>query len=162
MTVVSLGSLGYLQSGTADIDVAPTPVSPGTAARTLATPQTIAIAAGTEQAEAAWRFVHFAAGPEGAVAVARSGSLPLHRSPDVRSAWFDRQPSPPPGTEALFGSTWLFPLRAGQTLAPEADHQIRAAVQMAFRQTISGESTWDDAFRSYQQRLHELARSRGR
>jgi multiple sugar transport system substrate-binding protein len=162
MTVVNLGSLAYLLSGSLDIDVAPTPVSPGTTARTLATPQSMAIAAGTDQAEAAWRFIHFASGPEGAVAVARSGLVPLYRSAEVRTAWFDRQPPPPPGTEALFGATWLFPLRTGQTLSPEADQQLRAAVQTAFRQTISGERSWEEAFRYYQQKRSELAVSSGR
>ncbi len=142
------------------IDVAPTPVRPGRAMVSLAYPQTFGIAANSPNQEAAWRFISFVSGPEGAAAYAKAGGVPLYNTPAVRSAWFEQEPPPPPGTGFLFETTWVFPRRSSSggtspTFDPERAVQFFENLTDNLNAVMAAEKNWEDGFAEYQQALKE-------
>ncbi len=160
MTITNASSLRWMQSGrdSFPIDVAPVPVRPGGKLVSRAYPETFAIAANSPNQEAAWRFLSFVSGPEGAAILAKAGSVPVYRSPEVRSAWFDRQPAPPPGTEFLFETTWDFGDRYGQTVSGRAVTGIQELYRGVYdnlNEIMAGEKGWEDGFADYQRMLKE-------
>lgn len=83
-------------------DVAPYPSRYGWPAPLEASPRTYGIAGSSTQRGAAWEFLKFISGAEGAVAAAAQGQLHLYNTPAAKEAWFARKPAPPAGTALLF------------------------------------------------------------
>ncbi|MDF2630917.1 MAG: sugar transporter substrate-binding protein [Symbiobacteriaceae bacterium] len=67
-----------------------------------------AVSGGSKVPDAAWEFVRYATGPDGAKALAAGGVLPMYLTDEVQKAWFARTPAPPPFTEAFFKTNWYF------------------------------------------------------
>lgn len=89
--------------------VAPPPARPGGKPVVLLEMTAYAIAANSANADAAWAFLAFAAGPEGATAMAKAGYFPLYATGAVQQAWLDVTPPPPPGLEPVLKAAW-FPM----------------------------------------------------
>lgn len=85
----------------------PLPAYPGRPPAAPATLYSLAISAGSKHPDAAWAFLSFVAGRQGAVLLAKSGTLPLFAGDGVREAWFSRQPAPPAATETFWNTHWL-------------------------------------------------------
>jgi multiple sugar transport system substrate-binding protein len=89
-----------------DWDVAKYPhpegVAPGTTAGTLTS---LAINANSKNKEAAWDFIKFYSGPEGAKALAETGNLPAMRTPEVLEVFSSLEGVPPGAAEALQTTT---------------------------------------------------------
>ncbi|MFO7172784.1 MAG: extracellular solute-binding protein [Bacillota bacterium] len=145
-----------LRGGALDWDVAPLPVHPGEEPVIWAAPFLYGIAATSPQPEAAWNFVRFAAGPEGAVAMARAGYLPLYRSPEVRAAWFEQQPAPPPGTETLFTGRWSL-AGGGQASAAETWRILHTATA----RVLSGASSPAEAAAAFRAEMDQVLAGAG-
>lgn len=161
MSMEFIGNLAFLSMAMSgpngaklDVDVAPVPVVPGGKPFSFASPQTFAISAKSKSPEAAWRFLQFAAGPEGAAALARHGTVPVYSTPEVKKAWFDRQPVPGPGTEILFTTPWSFPTRSGMAgfsgLPQEQTIKIAQAGSALINRVLSGDRPFEEAFADFQ------------
>lgn len=85
----------------------PTPVHPGRPTVMSTWVQWLSVASGSANPDAAWAFVKFAAGPEGARLVAKSGNLPGYLDEQVETAWFGAEPKPVAATQAYFNAKWL-------------------------------------------------------
>lgn len=149
MTLNSLSALEFLgQSLSFDWDVVPLPVSPRRESIGTVYPRGLGVAATSPNPEAAWELIAFLAGPEGAAAAAGAGLLPLYRTPEVKAAWLNRQPPPPPGTAALFDLRWtMLPRQAGS-----AQSRWEALYQAANR-VLSGQSLPEAAAAAYMQEV---------
>ncbi len=137
------------------VDMLPLPVAPGATATSRAQAQSLGISARSQQPEAAWRFIQFVTGPEGAAILARAGSLPLYNSADVKKAWFEQEPPPPPGTEALFNTTWSLPPHTNPKPSGADMSGLAQAWSQAVNDLLSGSRSWEEAFANYQQALKE-------
>ncbi|MGC9468263.1 MAG: ABC transporter substrate-binding protein [Anaerolineae bacterium] len=80
----------------------PEGVEPGTTAGTLTS---LAINANSNQKDAAWDFVKFYSGIEGAKALAETGNLPAMRPPEVLDIFASLEGVPPEASEALQTTT---------------------------------------------------------
>jgi|GEM_PF-963145 len=158
ITIMQASSLQALFKGRDPFayDVAPMPIRPGGGGKAAApaSPRTLGIASNAPNQAAAWRFVSFVAGAEGAEVLARAGSLPAYNSPGVKAAWFDRDPVPPPGTAVLFETAWEFRSADGAPGDP-AVQAFRAAVADALNAVMAGEIGWEEGFAQYQRALQE-------
>jgi multiple sugar transport system substrate-binding protein/raffinose/stachyose/melibiose transport system substrate-binding protein len=130
--------------------VAPFPVTPGSAAGGMITPYTYAIVSNARNADAAWQFLSFACGPEGATALAKAGQVPLYNTPAVRQTWNDKQPAPPAGSDMLFATAWQIPPRAA------ADAAMDAALLKLINQVMSGDQAAEVALPAYLQEVAGL------
>lgn len=126
-------------------NVAPIPVVPGGADAQLISPMTYAIASNAPNPDGAWVFLSFAAGREGAAALAKAGQFPMYNTAEVRRAWMDRQPPPPPGAEALFSSKWQIEPRSIDSAALKQWQ----AMGTLFTQSLSGQRPWEEALNDY-------------
>lgn len=109
-------------------------------------PDTLAISAKTKVADAAWKFIRFSTGPEGAIALATAGYLPAYHSDAVRQAWMNRAPAPPPETEGLFSVRYvpLYPRNRTQ-----ASVQIDMAFDEALTKVLQSDTPWEEAYRTF-------------
>ncbi len=167
MTIMNVSSLRYMFGGRESftVDVAPLPIRPGGKMVSRAYPQSFGIAANSPNQEAAWRFLSFVTGPEGAAILAKSGSVPVYNTPEVKAAWFERQPAPPPGTEVLFETTWDFGTSSGSVTPPSQEEmerlrQIFTALYGNLNAVMAAEKSWEDGFAEYQQALKEWQASK--
>jgi multiple sugar transport system substrate-binding protein len=97
-------TMGAVERGEAtfDWDVVKFPHPEGVEAGTTAgTLTSLAINANSKQKEAAWDFIKFYAGIEGAKALAATGNLPAIRTPEVLAVFAGLEGSPPGAAEAL-------------------------------------------------------------
>lgn len=93
--------------------------------------------------DAAWDFLAFAAGPEGATAMAKAGYLPLYATEAVQNAWLSLTPPPPAGIEPVLKATW-YPVPFSFTTGTPFGVYIQAA-----RDVLTGDTTVDLAMRIY-------------
>lgn len=133
-------------------DIAPMPATGPGVVTPIRGVEAYGIAATTEQAEAAWQFLRFMTGPEGAIAMAKQGLVPMYRTPEVKQAWFERQPAPPPGTEYLFDTEWTISSRSTDSLT----QKLYGPLNNAFNRMLTGEQTWEDAFAQYKQEAERI------
>lgn len=134
-------------------DVAPIPAHPGARPATLTYVQSLGIAANAKNPDAAFAFLQFLTGPEGARVIARAGALPAWRSPEVQRAWLDHKPGPPPGAAASLEMDWLVaPRGVDQSAAGKRLEALSDAVD----QTLSGERSWEQAFEQYHQAVAQI------
>ncbi|MDF2628323.1 MAG: transporter substrate-binding protein [Symbiobacteriaceae bacterium] len=66
-----------------------------------------AMAASSDQKDAAWEFLRFAVGPEGAAIIAASGALPTDGAGVTEEVWAAMQPAPPAGMTHLLDTPWV-------------------------------------------------------
>lgn len=152
MTAENLQSLQFMGGGfNFQWDMAPIPSLPGTKGAALAQPVTYGIAAASKQQEAAWQFVAFATGAEGAAALAKVGVLPMYSSPEVEKAWFDRTPAPPPGSEFLFATPWAVMSRSG-----EFNEQLAQVMVTSLTDGLSGARPWEDVHADFAREVERI------
>lgn len=146
MTVTDLKTLRYLAAGNgpgAGPGRGYCSNAPGIRCQVNVTvyPQSLVISSRSSNPEDAWRFLQFAAGPEGAVAVVSQGVLPAYNAPEAKRAWFDRKPAPGPGTAAFFETTWAFtPHGAASTALQERWSVVVRAGSDLINKVMSGSS----------------------
>lgn len=127
----------------------PLPLLPGAVPTGIVSYRSIGIAATSRNPDAAWEFVHFIAGPEGAEALARAGGIPAYRSQEAEEALSGRQPPPPDAIRALYGARLSIMPRGESTL----DYRRAAAVNEALDQVLSGQRPWELAAEEFGQKL---------
>jgi len=137
------------QQSQAKFDVTLPPALPGGTGETLALPLGLGVTVASQNQDVAWQFVSFAAGPDGAKALARSGFLPMRNSPEIQQAWAGRQPAPSAGTRELIKGPWMVP--SSDLLDMEAFPPLEEAVQ----KTAAGEQTWEAAAAWYARELQQ-------
>ncbi len=143
-------ALGLVQVGKGNgpkWDVAPMPVAPGAKMVGGASPDSFGIAAGSKNQEAAWKFVSFAAGPEGAAAIAKAGGTPLYKTEDVKKAFLAAS-TYNSGAESLWNTNWTFEPR--QQSNPKYG-PLAQALNLAANQALAGTKSWEDAYAEYLQ-----------
>lgn len=122
-------------------DVLPTPVVPDHRPVALVSPDTFGMAASSAHLDAAWEFLRFASGPEGAAIVARSGFVPLYGTEEVKAAWMSRTPAPPAATAQLFRSDWTMDWWG----TAEIDSATHVALYKAANLALTGDATVEAA-----------------
>jgi len=147
MNLQSVGGIGRInRQYTFQWDVAPMPTLPGSKAAVQATPQSYAINAQSKNPDAAWRFVSFLAGADGALAVAKAGMMPLYRTPAAKQAYIDSQGGGVTGYEELFKLEFSFanPLNINSLTA-----QLPQALRRAANDALTGSKPWEQALADY-------------
>lgn len=146
LSATPLGSLSGLTSPYFAVGAAPMPVQEGKEPVMVATPRSYALSAKASKPDAAWQFLAFMAGPEGAAAVAQSGTMPAYRTPDTLNLWLGSNPNAPAGLRGLAD----LPVRLAESTVnrqgPSNDWVLLDAAVKAFR----GEISWEAAFEEYQ------------
>jgi multiple sugar transport system substrate-binding protein len=104
-TIPPLGEMNKLVSF--PWDVLPMPVQSGGRPVMRVRPYTYSVSASSEKKDAAWEFLRFAVGPEGAAIVAANGAIPVDGSTVTQDAWAGRQPAPPAGMGHLLSTPWV-------------------------------------------------------
>lgn len=127
----------------------PLPVLPGAAPTGIVTYRSMGIASTTNHPDAAWEFLRFVAGPEGAAVLARAGGFPAYQSDEAQEAYFNRQPAPPVSLRALFRARLSVMPRGGSTL----DYRRAVAVKEALGQVLSGQRSWEVAAEEYGEKV---------
>ncbi|HYF78534.1 MAG TPA: extracellular solute-binding protein [Symbiobacteriaceae bacterium] len=124
-------------------DVAPMPSVPGRHPVVPVYPFTLGMAAGTGRPDAAWDFISFAAGPEGAAVLARAGHMPAYRTEATRKAWDENQAGYPPGVNSMWHGTWR--LSSYTSVIGNEPVQRHAEFQKAQNWALSGRKSVKDA-----------------
>lgn len=128
------------------LNVAPLPTFPGTRSVLEVEPWTYGIAHNSPNASAAWEFLRFAAGEEGAVAVARAGQLPMYNTPAVRAVFQEQKQ---PDLDSLYDSTWIF--------IPHRNRSIPFAIlRMAGDDLLTGKKDAESAFAQYTKQMTQF------
>lgn len=105
---VGLSSMGELADRiTVEWDVAPMPAFPGQRPVSVAMPLAFAIPVTAADPDAAWEFVSFAAGPEGARLLTQAGYQVFYNTDGVREAWELAQKRLPPGASVVWQTDWV-------------------------------------------------------
>jgi ABC-type glycerol-3-phosphate transport system substrate-binding protein len=126
----------------------PLPSHPGRPPAAPAVLYSLAISAGSKHPDAAWAFLKFTAGREGAVQLAQSGTLPMYAGDGVKEAWFARQPAPPAATESFFGTHWL-------VLRSDFDKgKPITQVQLLFNRVLAQSMDTDEALTLYHKEVN--------
>lgn len=112
----------------------------------------LALVDGSAVPDAAWAFLSYAAGPEGAVVLARSGQFPVYATDATRQAWLES--GPPPGAELLFAAALVEP---SQWMMDTGELEI--AFRGAASRVLAGTADADTAVQIY---VTALARTQKR
>jgi multiple sugar transport system substrate-binding protein len=123
--------------------IAPPPAHPNHQPVVLINITSFGIAGGSGKPDAAWDFLSFAAGPEGATVMARAGFFPLYATEAVHQAWLSVTPPPPAGVEPVLKATF-YPLPYSYTTGTPFGVYMQAA-----RDVLTGGTTVDLAMRLY-------------
>jgi multiple sugar transport system substrate-binding protein len=124
-------------------DVAPMPAAPGARPILPVYPRTMGIATGSVQPDAAWEFIAFSTGPEGAAMLARGGHPPAYLSDATRQAWEEHRPAYPPGLKSIWAATWKSNM--GMTASGGQSGHRLTEVRKAQNWALSGRKSIDDA-----------------
>jgi ABC-type glycerol-3-phosphate transport system substrate-binding protein len=95
------------------------------------------------QPDAAFDFLAFAAGPQGAVAVAQAGYLPAAPTDAVAKVWADWKPPLPPTLQILSRTRWCADLNMGK------EGELNRLAYGIFTQVLSGSMSVDDGVAAY-------------
>jgi multiple sugar transport system substrate-binding protein len=136
----------------AGMRLAPFPTAPPNKPATLGLDQSYGISARSAQPEAAWAFLRFLAGPEGAAILARQGRFPVYSNEATRQAWSESTPPAPPGSDMLFRYSWYGSPAVYTPLTP------RGTFYMGANRLLAGETTVDDVIRQYEAALSKAAK----
>jgi ABC-type glycerol-3-phosphate transport system substrate-binding protein len=133
-------------------DFAPFPVAPGAEPVLVVSPVTYGIAATSRNPGAAWRFLTYLTGAEGAAVAVKSGILPGYQTEAIRRAWFDRNPRPTPGTELFFTTPRSYPFFFGNDTSGDAYRLLKQATEQA----LSGQKSYEQAAADYAKGYEEI------
>lgn len=102
----------------------------------------LGISAKSPNQEAAWTFLSWLAGPEGAKVLAGLGEVPAYTGSEAQQAWAERKPAPPPGSHIFFT----------EGLAPYASSGLQQQDQRFWtmvHDSLAGTRPWEDALAEY-------------
>lgn len=118
--------------------ILPMPTLPGAKPVTYTWFYTAAIPYNSDVPDAAWEFIRYAAGPDGALEMAKNGILPMYVTPAVEEAWLKTQPK---GAEAILKSRWMSHFSSKPFLNDMMDQAINKA--------LSGSEPWEKVAADY-------------
>lgn len=107
MNLAPLDSLPHMSPPPFTMRVAPMPAVAGSRPIMKVDPITFSVVKAGRSQEAAWDFLKFMAGPEGARVLARKGTLPYLRDPEAQRIYFTETIGLPPGAAAVADAEWL-------------------------------------------------------
>ena len=141
--------------------ILPMPVHAGHKPTGWATPWSLGVAVTTPQADGAWAFVRYVAGPEGAELLARSGVVPLYATEAAAAAWKQQ-----PGGVPAFGANYLATDWILEENRFSDSGQLESLAQMAFRDmvnTVLAKGTpIDEAMAEYRKKVEQYRSQWGR
>jgi multiple sugar transport system substrate-binding protein len=128
---------------------APLPNLPGARPVLFVYPRSLAMSANAPNAEAAWQFLKFLTGKDGAMVVAAAGSLPCYPSADAKDLWLQSRPGLPQSVRSLLDTQWLtiYWYLTGETRD--------GLVYEALRVGLETNSSWQPAVADYVQRAKQ-------
>lgn len=147
--VMTLSSLNSAQTSGNPFKtgILPMPMVPGAKPFTFAPYSSLSMATTSTNKELAWEFLTFAAGPEGAAIIAKTGALPAYRTKETMDVWLGQNPTVAMRTIANAPSR----LYSGE--ASWTDQSAKGAFEMAFIAAFGGEKPWEQVFTEWQKRL---------
>ncbi|HWI53301.1 MAG TPA: extracellular solute-binding protein [Symbiobacteriaceae bacterium] len=101
---------------------------------------TLAIPANSKQPDAAWEFIRWMTGPDGALLMATNKILPMYITPQVEEAWLRTQPK---GAEAILRSLWMGHFGSNN------DMQMRMLMDQTINKALTGVTPWEKALANY-------------
>lgn len=139
---ISLGNLTTLPMS--QWAIAPMPTHPGTQPVGVGEAISLGIFQKAPQPDAAWAFIRFATGEEGAAILARAGFPTVYVSDAVREAWGQQQRPLPAGADTIWQTRWVPWWPASQDWRGK-----EILFRRAFERTLSGSATWEDVLAEY-------------
>lgn len=146
MTMGIVGALNGIGNSYFPVGAAPVPVLEGKQPVMVATPRSYAIAAKAAAPEAAWQFLRFMAGPEGAAVVAQSGFMPAYRTHETLDQWLASSAKAPAGLRGLAD----LPVRLVESNINRPGGINDWVVFNATVPAMQGKTSWEQAFEEYQ------------
>lgn len=130
---------------------APVPsVAGATRPVTLVGLESYALVSASPHPDAAWAFLEFMVGPEGALALAKSGFIPYYQSTEIKEA-LQKSPSlAAPGVEAMLDTAWV-----GFPWLMEPNH-LPAVLYYNAKDFMTGKYDWEAAARSYLSQVESI------
>ena len=128
-------------------DVAPMPSAPGAKPIIPVTVETLSIARDSRRPDAAWAFIDFVTGAEGAATLARAGYTPAYRTEEIQRAWTENRQGYPPGLDSIWSAVWR--AADSQAFSPPAAgptaFERRTEFMKAQNRALSGRTSVDEA-----------------
>lgn len=121
-------------------DVLPVPLRAGGKPIMRVTPFTYAIASASPDKDAAWAFLQFAVGPEGAAIVAANGAIPTDGSAVTQDVWKAMKPAPPAGMAHLLQTHWVIDPAGGGTPDEQMTHELYRLTNLSLRGGLDPDS----------------------
>jgi multiple sugar transport system substrate-binding protein len=118
-------------------DVLPVPTRAGGKPVMRVTPYSYAISSASPDKDAAWAFLQFAVGPEGAAIVAANGAVPTDGSAVTQDAWKGIQPAPPAGMAYLLKTPWVIDAINGGSADERMIHELYRLTNLSLRGEIA-------------------------
>jgi multiple sugar transport system substrate-binding protein len=120
------------------------PVPTGGQPVSLARPYSLSMAATSKNTVAAWQFLRFAAGPDGAPIIAKAGSMPAYRTPETMQVWAETLPANMTDLRPLA----TIPLKLKRDVEPNANH-TNEYVRAVGYDALSGKMSWQEALERF-------------
>ena len=100
----------------------------------------LAIPTNSEQPDAAWEFIRWATGPEGALFLAKNDTLPMYFTPEIEAAWVSQEPK---GATALMRSLWMGHFGTNEEM------RMRQLMDQTINKALTGVTPWEKALADY-------------
>ena len=120
----------------------PVPTSPGAKASLYVWYNALVLPANAPNADAGWEFLRFAAGPEGALALAQHGMLPMYMTAEAQEAWV--KSSKMQGAGIITGTRWTGHF-GSEGRGPASDYRLAELLNQAINGALSGAKDWEKA-----------------
>lgn len=122
-----------------NLTMLPFPAQPGKKGVMLVWFYSLSIPNNSKNPEAAWEFIRFAAGPEGALVLAKNRYLPMYMDAAVQEAWIATKV---PGAEHLVNARWMGHLGAkGGGIG--TDMHLTEVLDKHINQALTATGSWE-------------------
>lgn len=128
--------------------ILPVPSAPGKNGVLLSWYQTLSLSEKSQNPDAAWEFVRYATGPEGALVLATAKSLPMYATPESDKAWQDGNL---PGSQHVFKARWTSHWGA-QGAGGGYDERLRQLMDDTINTVLSGTTGWEEGVAEFETR----------
>lgn len=120
----------------------PVPTTPGKKASLYVWYNALVLPANAQSTDAGWEFIRFAAGPEGALALAQHGMLPMYMTTEAQEAWVKSIKLP--GAGMITGTRWTGHF-GSEGLGGSSDYRLTELLDQAINGALSGAKDWEKA-----------------
>lgn len=139
MSLEALPAGNFEQMVDFDLTLLPIPSQPGRKGAMFVWYYSLALPNNSKEPEAAWEFIRFAAGPEGALVLAKNRIMPMYMDTAVQEAWLQTNV---PGAEHLVNARWVGHLGA-KGAGAAVDAQLTEILDQYINQALTASDSWE-------------------